>query len=38
MQKGNNKSLLAFKFKYLPQLEVKMMEPRRNNNTTTSVK
>ena len=22
----------------LPQLEVKMMEPRRNNNTTTSVK
>ena len=37
MQKGNSKSLLDFKFKYLPQLEVKMTEPQRNN-TTTSVK
>ena len=38
MRNGNIKPLIDFNFKNFPQLEVKMMEPRRNNSTATSVK
>ena len=38
MQNGNCNYCSFFNYFYLPQLEVKTMEPRRNNNTTTNVK
>ena len=38
MRNGNNKPLLVLNLRILPQLEVETIEPRRNNNTATSVK